>query len=144
MLAPEGTVALSAWDVPERARLFGVFLDAVDEAGATPPAHVPEGPPFFRFSEDDEFARLLGDVGLRDVAVRTIAFTYRLAGGDELWNGLLGGTVRTRALVLGQSEATQTRIRAAFDRIVSEYATARGLELPVSMKLASGRKANSS
>jgi SAM-dependent methyltransferase len=144
VLAPGGTLALSAWDVPERARLFGVFLDAVAEAGAEPPGHVPEGPPFFRFSEDDEFARLLGDAGLRDVEVRTIRFTHSVASADELWHGLLDGTVRTRALVLGQPMATQARIRAAFDRVVGEYAADGGLELPVSMKLASGRKAHSS
>ena len=38
---------------------------------------IPVGPPFFRFSDEQEFARLLRDQGLEDVAVRTIAFTHR-------------------------------------------------------------------
>jgi SAM-dependent methyltransferase len=47
--------ALTAWDIPERARFLGVFLAAFAEAGATPPEDLPVGPPIFRFSADDEF-----------------------------------------------------------------------------------------
>jgi SAM-dependent methyltransferase len=140
VLRPSRMLALSTWDLPERARLLGVLVDAVAEVGVEPPADVPSGPPFFRFADEGEFARLLGDAGLGDVDVRTVAFTHRFAGGDELWNGLIGGTVRTRALVLAQPEDVQAQIRAAFDRLVRPYVTNGGLELPVSVKLASGRK----
>lgn len=140
VLASDGRLALSAWDVPERARLLGVLVDAVAEAGAQPPAHIPSGPPFFRFADEGEFARLLGDAGLTDLDVQTVAFTHRLASGDELWDGLISGTVRMRALVLAQPKEMQARIRAAFDRLVRPYVTNGGLELPVSVKLASGRR----
>ena len=36
--APGGRVALSTWDVPAEMRMFGVFLEAVADAGAGPPA----------------------------------------------------------------------------------------------------------
>jgi SAM-dependent methyltransferase len=138
VLAPGGKVALSTWNLPERARLFGVFLDAVEHAHATPPPDIPTGPPFFRFSDDAEFTRLLSDAGLRDVEVQTLDFSHRLGGPNELWDGLLGGTVRTRALVLGQTSETQARIRAAYDGFVRPWIKGDGLELPVSVKLASG------
>jgi SAM-dependent methyltransferase len=140
VLRPDGKLALSTWDVPERARLLGVLVDAAAEVGAQLPADIPPGPPFFRFSEEAEFVRLLDEAGLSDVAVRTVAFTHRVASGDELWDGLMGGTVRIRALVLAQPQDVQARIRAAFDRLVRPYATNGGLELPVSVKLASGRR----
>jgi SAM-dependent methyltransferase len=140
VLRPGRKLALSTWDLPERARLLGVLVDAVAEAGVSASADVPSGPPIFRFSDEAEFARLLSDAGLGDVDVRTLAFTHRVADGNELWNGLLGGTVRTRALVLAQPEDVQARIRAAFDRLVRPYARNGGLEIPVSVKLASGRK----
>jgi SAM-dependent methyltransferase len=140
VLRPGRRLALSTWDVPERARLLGVLVDAVAEVGVEPPADIPSGPSIFRFADEAEFARLLGDAGLGDVDVRTVTFTHRFASGDELWNGLLGGTVRTRALVLAQPEDVQARIRAAFDRLVRPYATNAGLEIPVSVKLASGRR----
>jgi SAM-dependent methyltransferase len=50
VLVPGGRVALTVWDLPDRARFIGVFLDAVAAAGATPPEDLPVGPPFFRFS----------------------------------------------------------------------------------------------
>jgi SAM-dependent methyltransferase len=139
VLRPAGRLALSMWDVPERARLLGVLVDAATEVGAQLPADLPPGPPFFRFSEEAELVRLLDDAGLSDIAVRTVAFTHRVASADALWEGLLGGTVRIRALVLAQPPAEQARIRAAFERLVRPWARNGGLELPVSVKLASGR-----
>ena len=140
VLAPGGRLALSVWDVPERARFIGVLIDAVTAAGARPPEDVPVGPPIFRFSDEEEFAALLRANGLEDVDVTTVAFSYSTASPDELWDGLLRGTVRTAALVLGQTEAMQQRIRAEFDRVVAEHRVEDGLELPVSVRLASGRK----
>ncbi len=140
VLGPGGKLALTAWDLPERARLLGVFLDAAAEAGATPPEDLPTGPDFFRFSVDEEFDSLLREHGLEDRAVTTIAFTHRVATADELWDGLLGGTVRTSALILRQSEETRRRIRDAFDRLVGAYQRGAAFELPVSAKLAVGRK----
>jgi SAM-dependent methyltransferase len=140
VLVPGGRIALSAWDLPERARFLGVFLDAVAATAATPPADIPQGPDFFRFSHDDEFAGLLRGAGLENVEVETLAFTHPVTSADQLWDGLLAGTVRTSTLILGQTQDTQDRIRTQFDRVVSVYRAGDHLELPVSVKLATGRK----
>ena len=140
VLAPAGRLALTVWDLPEHVRFLGVVLDALAAAGATPPPDIPVGPPFFRFSDEDEFARLLRGAGLEDVRVETIAFTHRERSPDALWQGMLGGTVRTSALILRQTEAMQRQIRAAFDRLVQPFQVGTEVELPVSVKLASGRR----
>lgn len=141
VLAPWGMIALTTWDLPERSRLQGVFLDAVQAAGASPPPGLPPGPPSFPFADDAEFRRLLLVAGLEATGVQTLAFTYRVDGADTLWNGVLSGTVRTRPLVLGQPLDMQRHIRAEFDCIVRAYeAPGDGLDLPISVKLASGRK----
>jgi len=140
VLAPGGRLALTVWDLPERARFIGVVLEALAAAGARPPQDIPVGPPFFRFSEEQEFARLLRSQGLEDVQVQTIAFTHRERSADALWRGLLEGTVRTRALIVGQTDEMQRQIRSAFDRILEQFTVGAQLELPVSVKLASGRK----
>ncbi|MFP5375654.1 MAG: class I SAM-dependent methyltransferase, partial [Acidimicrobiia bacterium] len=44
VLTPGGHVALTVWDRPERARLFGWVLDALAAAGAEAPADIPAGP----------------------------------------------------------------------------------------------------
>jgi hypothetical protein len=143
VLVAGGRLALTAWDLPERARLLGIVLDAVAAAGARVPTDVPRGPDFFRFSRDEEFAGLLRGAGLEDVEVETLEFAHQVASGDELWDGLVGGTVRTSALIVGQPEETRERIRVEFDRVVSQYRGRDGLELPVSVKLAAERKPRS-
>lgn len=140
VLAPGGRVALTAWDAPDRARFIGVLVDAVADAGAAPPAELPVGPPIFRFSDEAEFAGLLRGQGFEDVQVQTVAFSHSESSADALWQGLLGGTVRISAIVLAQTDAMRRRIREAFDRRVQPYAVGDRLELPVSVKLASGRK----
>jgi ubiquinone/menaquinone biosynthesis C-methylase UbiE len=140
VLKPRGRLALTVWDAPEQARFLGVFLEAVAAAEAGPPDDIPHGPPFFRFSDEQEFARLLNEQQLEEVQVRTIAFSHSFGSPDEFWDGLLGGTVRMSALVSGQTDEVQREIRKAFDEAVEPYRVDDRLELPVSVKLASGRK----
>ena len=140
VLRPGGAVALTTWDFAEHARLFGVFLEAVAEAGATAPDDLPAAPDFFRFSHDEEFDALMRDHGLEGRVIRRIAFPHRVATPDELWDGFLAGSLRVASVITGQPEETRQRIRAAFDRLAGEYQRGDGLEVPVAAKLASGRK----
>jgi SAM-dependent methyltransferase len=140
VLRPGGRVALTVWDVPERSRLMGVFVDAVAEAGASPASGVPAGPDFFRFSDVDELTRLLAGAGFAGASVEVIEFRHRVPDVDALWSGMLGGTVRVRALVEAQDDETKRRIRAAYERLVAECDSGAGIEIPVAVKLASARK----
>ena len=140
VLVDGGRVALSTWDRPERTPLVGALFLAVAQAGAPGAAGGPAGPPFFRYADDDAFAGLLHDAGLVDVTVTTLAFTHRMPSADALWDALLDGTVRASAQVRGQTPDMQRSIRRAFDRIVADYHAGSGLELPVSVKIAAGRK----
>src|SRR5262249_6012939 len=135
-----GRLALTAWDLPDRARFLGVLLEAVAAAGARPPSDIPTGPDFFRFSSEEAFGGLLRGAGLENVEVQTLAFSYPVASVEQLWDGLLGGTVRTSALILRQSRATRARIRAELDRLAHTCVTDDGLAVPVAVKLAAGRK----
>jgi SAM-dependent methyltransferase len=140
VLAPGGAAAFTVWDVPERGRWLGVLLDAVAEAGAAPPADVPPGPPLFRFADDGEFEALLSGGGLVDVAVEAIAFALRVESPHELWDGLVDGTVRVGPLVRAQEDEVQQAIRARFEELLDAHRVAGGYEVPVAVKLATGRK----
>ena len=140
VLAPDGVVALSWWDVPVRHRLNGIFFDAVNEVQASPPADLPTGPPMFRFSDDQEFSALLRSAGLAQVEVQAYAFVHRLGSAEELWNGILGGTVRTSIGIRRQPKEVRDRIRATFDRLVQAYAKDGGIQIPVAFKIAAGRR----
>ena len=50
-----------------------------------------------------------------------ITFMQRFASADELWDGMLGATVRVSALITRQPEDVRQRIRAAFDRLAGGY-----------------------
>jgi SAM-dependent methyltransferase len=135
VVSPGGKIALSTWDVPGASRLPGVFYDAVQEVGAPPPPGLPTGPPFYRYADEAEFTALFCDAGLVDVTVSTVTFTYRFVG--DLFDCLVDGTVRARALVVGQPDATQARVRAVLDRLIAEYASDDGFDMPISVKIGS-------
>jgi hypothetical protein len=82
----------------------------------------------------------LTDAGLTDVEVETIEFPLVLESPDELWTGLVACTVRIRPLLIGQPPELQHEMRTNFDRLLADYRTDTGFEVPVSVKLASGRK----
>ena len=140
VLEPRGRAALTVWDVPSRARWLGVLLDAVTDVGVEPPADVPAGPPLFRFADEDEFTGLLAGAGLEDAAIETVDFSLEVASADELWDGLIEGTVRVRPLVLAQSDEVQQEIRARFDELLEQHRKGAGFEVPVAVKVGSGRK----
>lgn len=137
VLKPGGAAAFTVWDVPARGRWLGILLDALADAGAE---SVPPGPPFFRFADDVEFVRLLGDAGLVDAAVEMIDFPLRIESADELWVGLVEGTVRVRALVQAQTAEAQESIRARFEELLEEHREGDGFEVPVAVKLGSARR----
>ena len=139
VLVPGGRVALSVWDLPGKARLVGVLLDAVAHAGVAVAPDLPAGPEFFRFSHELELVRLLEGHGFDHVTTREVSFLHTIASPDELWDGLVGGTVRTAAIVRAQPESVRRRIRDAFAALVEVHRTADRIEVPVSVKIAAAR-----
>lgn len=140
VLRPGGRAAFTVWDEPSRGRWIGVFFDAFAAAGAHPPAGVPAGPSFYGLADESTFTSLLAGAGLRDVRVDRIEFDLHLADGDELWNGLLQGSVRVSPMVLGQPAEVQREIRRRYDEILEQHRTADGFAVPVSATLGSGTK----
>ena len=140
VLAPDGRLALTTWDAPAEMRMFGVFLEAVADAGAGPPDGLPPGPDVFRFSDDGAFRRLLEGARLVDVEVWRAAFTHAVMSFEDFWSALQRGTVRMASLLHGQSDETRERIRAGLERRLAAYASDGRFDVPVSVKLAAGRK----
>jgi SAM-dependent methyltransferase len=136
-----GRVAVTVWDRPERMRLLGVLGEAVEGTeGVRDPDLRSGGPDPSRFADDAALAALLSGAGLADAEVRSIAFEQEVADTDELWEGLLAGSVRTAALIERQPEPVRRRIRAALEKAVAPYRSETAIALPVSAKLASGRR----
>jgi SAM-dependent methyltransferase len=134
-------VAVAQWDATERARLIGLLTDAIAAAGVEPPSGRPVGPSRERLARDDELRRLIEGAGLADVRVDTVAFVELMRDADELWEGVLGGSVNTRATVLAHPPKVQQRIRDELARLVDPHRHEGGIDVPVSVRIASGRRA---
>jgi ubiquinone/menaquinone biosynthesis C-methylase UbiE len=141
VLRPGGRAAFSVWDDASRGRWIGVFFEAVQAAGAHPPAEVPAGPSFFRLADDAEFTSLLAGAGLENVEVDRVEFDLHVEDSEELWTGLVAGSVRVRPMILGQPEELGLEIRKHFDELLEPYRVAAGFDVPVSAKLAAGTRA---
>jgi SAM-dependent methyltransferase len=140
LIGPGGAAAFSVWDRPERSRLIGVAFDAIAEVGVEQPAHVPSGEDPLRFADEGEFELLLAAAGLESVAVETVSLQHELTDAEEFWQTFMGASVRTKAVIEAQSEQVQAEIREAFDGLAEELRAGEVLEVPVSVKIASGRK----
>jgi SAM-dependent methyltransferase len=140
VLVPEGRTALTVWGPPDRARIFGLVPESLRAVGAATPAEIPEGPNFFRFSSEEALSHLLSSAGLSEVAVRTIEFRHHIPDVAHLWNGMLHGVVRTRALLALQTAEVRERIHIEFARLLEPYRADGGFDIPMCIKLGSARK----
>jgi SAM-dependent methyltransferase len=140
VVVPSGGIAVSAWEVPARNRFLGILVDALRTCGVTQPQDAPAGPARYRFADDDELRGLLQVAGLEDVEIRSVSLTHRVRDTAELWEGMLGGSVRSAGLVMRQPPRTRGRIRAAAERLAEEYRVDGGLAIPARAKIARGSR----
>jgi SAM-dependent methyltransferase len=138
VLRPQGRVALSTWDAPERSPFFGALLGAVADAEIPPPSEVPPGPSFFQFADESAFRALLTEAGFVEVAVDTITVGFRLRSADEVITALADGTVRTGALVRAADDASRERVLESLDARLEPWRHDDWYVVPASVKIATG------
>jgi SAM-dependent methyltransferase len=139
VLRPGGRYGCTVWAAPERAVGFGIALRAVETFGNRD-VPLPEGPPFFRFSDAAETRRTLESIGFSSVEVRELPLIWRPASVDAVFEALSRGGVRTAAVLRAQTPAALAAIRDAVRRGVEAYAGDGGFEVPMPAILASATK----
>ena len=139
VLRPGGRYAFTVWAGPERAVGFGMTLDAIEALGNK---HVPlpEGPPFFCFSDAAQTRATLEAAGFADVDVRELPLTWRVAHADAVFEALSRGGVRTAAVLRAQTPDALAAIRAAVRRGVEAYARDGAFAIPMPAVLASATR----
>jgi ubiquinone/menaquinone biosynthesis C-methylase UbiE len=135
VLRPGGRFAFTVWDRPDRARGFGIVLEAIQKYGSLN-VPIPPGPPFFRFSDPAESKNELTAAGFANVTVTAIPQTWRLPSPDTLFEVMYHGSVRNAALLRAQQPDVLERIRKEI-RLSAERA---GNKLPMPAVLAAGEK----
>jgi ubiquinone/menaquinone biosynthesis C-methylase UbiE len=140
VLVPGGRVALTVWDTSERCRFTGLFIDALALADARPPTSLPAVPPQFLFAADggSAFKSLLADAGFDGARCELINYDATFPTTEALWKGMLGSGVRIAAMIYGQSDEVQARVREEFESLATAHVEPDGtLRVPVSVVLAS-------
>lgn len=139
VLRSGGRFAFSVWAKPEETIGFGIVLRAVELHGE-PRVELPEGPPFFRYSDPDECKRGLIVAGFDAVSVTKVPQTWRLPAGDGLFNAMKDSTVRTAGLLRAQKPTVLDKIRQEMRGALEKYTKGEFVELPMPAWIASGIK----
>ena len=134
-----GDFAFTAWTKPEDTVGFGIVLRAVESHGEAR-VELPEGPPFFRFSDPVECVRTLVAAGFESPSVVKVPQLWRLPAGDALFHVMKTSTVRTAGLLRHQRPAVLDEIREAMRAETEVYRKGEIVELPMPALIVSARK----
>ena len=139
VLRPGGRYAFTVWAPPERAVGFGMTLRAIEQLG-NQDVPLPDGPPFFRFSDAAGTQLTLESNGFADVRVEELPLTWRLASADAVFEALSRGGVRTAAVLRAQTLEALAAIRAAVRSGVESHARDGEFAVPMPAVLASATR----
>jgi SAM-dependent methyltransferase len=131
--------AFSVWTKPEESIGFGIVLRAVELHGE-PRVELPEGPPFFRYSDPEECTNGLLVAGFESPTVTKVSQTWHLPAGDGLFNAMKDSTVRTAGLLRAQKPSVLNKIRDTMRLELEKYTKSDIVELPMPALIASAVK----
>lgn len=136
VLVAGGRCALTVWAKPDVSVGFGIVLRAIETHGRMD-VPLPEGPPFFRFSDPEEAARSMRAAGFVDPHVEQIPLVWRLESVEALYDAFIEGAVRTAALLRAQTPGATVAIRRAIIEGLEPYRRRDAFELPMAAVLSS-------
>ena len=140
VLRPGGRYAFTVWGAPDLAIGFGLVVHAIEKYG-DPHVGLPEGPPFFQFSDAVECRRTLESAGFGGIDVAVLRLTWRLTSADAVFAAIAMGGVRTSAVLRAQTPDAIAQIRDSVRHGVESYWTNDGaFEVPMLSVLASATK----
>ncbi len=139
VLRSGGRFAFSVWAPPQETIGFGIVLRAVELHGE-PRIELPEGPPFFRFSDAEECVRSLIAAGFELPKITKVAQRWRLPAADGLFEAMKNSTVRTAGLLGVQKPTVLNKIREAMRVELEKYTKGDVVELPMPALIASAIK----
>lgn len=140
VLRPGARMAVSVWEGPKPSNGFGLIFGALKAHGDLN-VPLPHGPDMFQFSERETMSGALEGVGLRDATVRTFDQSWDFDGPLDILGALLKGTVRGRALLLGQTPDARKAIDSAVAKGVEQYRAPDGTyRIPMPAVIGAGAK----
>lgn len=139
VLRPGGQVAYTVWAKPPLSAGFHLVQSAIERHGDAR-APIPDGPPYYQFSDATASSWALRRAGFRQPRVTVVQQVWRLADAGEIVTAVAEGTVRAGALLRAQAPAALARIRRAVIEAAAEFGNGEGYEVPMPGVLAAATK----
>lgn len=138
VLKPGGRFAFTVWAPPRSGEGFGIVLSSIERYGA--PTDLPPAPPYFRFADPQEVARVLTHCGFHEPESRIVPQYWRHETPDLVFDAFNEGAVRATAMLKAQPREAREAIRLAVRRNVQELEQGGVFVVPVPAALSSARK----
>ena len=142
VLRPGGRIGFTVWATPEDAIGFEIMLQAIETHG-DPNVQLPEGPPFFRFSDPAETERTLQAIGFTHPSITQVHQVWQLSSPDDLFIAFYEGTARTGGLLRAQSKIALNAIRTVTTEAAADYQKNGIVNIPMPAVLISAQKPQS-
>ena len=139
VLRSGGRVAFTVWGDPNTCLGFKIILNAIAAHGAMD-VPLPEGPPFFRFSDTAESEHVMTEAGFKGPTVEEIHVDWEMQDADVLFETFLYGAVRTGALLQAQTPEALAAIRQAVRDDVMPYSEEGRILLPMAAVLSTAER----
>jgi len=139
VLTAGGRFAFTVWDSPDKAVAFDIVLTAIQKHG-TLDVGLPEGPPFFRFSDSEECRAVLSAAGFVDIETQRVPQIWRLESADALFTTMRDAAVRTGAILRMQTPQATAAIRNEIKGRAERFRRNDVIELPMPAVLTSAVK----
>jgi SAM-dependent methyltransferase len=139
VLRAPGRFGYTVWAEPRRSTGFAIILGAID-AHADKTVPIPEGPPFFYYSDPARSISAMQAAGFAQVDVKTIDLAWTLDSGEALFDAFLHGTARTGGLLRAQTPGALEAIRQAVIRDTGKYRLESGMQIPMAVVITTGTK----
>lgn len=140
VLRPDGRIAFTVWTSRDKAAALDMVLKAIEAHGQLD-VGLPEGPPFFRFSDWGECRRVLLEAGFAEPEVREVPQTWCIRAPETPFHALMRGGVRVAAILKAQTPEALALIEKAVSESAAAYLVGNEVRVPMSAVLASARKA---
>ncbi len=139
VLRPGGRVAFTVWAKPPHTVGFHIVQEAIARHGDLS-APIPEGPPYYRFSDAEASTWALRRAGFGAPRVTDVQQFWRLAEPARIVTAVAEGTVRAGALLRAQSGEARVKIEAAVIQAAEDFRKGGVIELPMPAVLAVATK----
>jgi ubiquinone/menaquinone biosynthesis C-methylase UbiE len=140
VLRPGGRFATSVWEAPKPTNGLGLLFGSIKNYGSLD-VPLPHGPDIFQFSDDEKMTSALQHTGFREVTVQTIEQVWEFDKPMGIITAVMEGMVRTRGLLLAQTDSARSAISEAVRQGMEQYRSAKGdYRVPMPAVLGAGTK----